>query len=115
VTADLERLRAQGKFAIWLACRPPERPFRADFLASASRAALFWGLGGPLNPLSVETILLRSGLATGVLTLPTQSPKKVWGAAMAEHVDQARESQDELTRELCASSDASTANERLQS
>jgi len=65
-----ERLADQCKLAIWLATRPEKpTPMRALLLSSVSRFAVARALP-ELHPLSVETILIRSGLATGVLSVP---------------------------------------------
>ena len=83
--AQRQRLADQLKLSIWWALRSfdpvPRKPLtrtRAGMLSSTSRAALFWGMGGPMHPLTVETHLIRAGLATGVLGMPR------WNSSPAE-------------------------------
>ena len=61
------RLRAQAELSIWLATRPPERSLQFDMLSSASRCVVFHYAVEALNGLTLDTVIIRSGFAVGVL------------------------------------------------
>lgn len=65
-TAD--QLAHKAAIAVWAGCRREELPhIKTDMLASASRVAEHYALGGPLHELTRDTVVIRSGFALGIL------------------------------------------------
>lgn len=63
-----EQLARKASIAVWAGCRREELPhIKVDMLASASRTAEHYALGGAMHDLSRQTVIIRSGFALGIL------------------------------------------------
>lgn len=56
-----------ARLAIFYGCKPDIRPINDDLLASASRTAAHRGIGGRIDPRTMENVAVRSAFGLGLI------------------------------------------------